>query len=215
MRLRQEVEIYLQEKNYPALVKQALQNPGVFKYLYRLFYHPYGLDRWRAIEGLGLITSAMAQDNPEGVREILRRLLWSMNDESGTTGWSSPEAVGEIVFHQPELFSEYISIVVYASEEEIFHRGVAWALGRIAQKRPDLMLEFQPLLREYLADPRPDVRGHAAWALGQMGTLAKASLPELRPLLGDDAQIEVYEGQEVVLREVGQLARRAIARIEN
>lgn len=214
MNMKEEVAMLLNEKRYAKLVGQALRNPGLLRYLYRLFYHPYGLARWRAIEGLGHISAAMAKENPEGVREILRRLLWAMNDESGTASWSSPEAIGEIIYHNPEKFQEYISIVVYASEEEIFHRGIAWALGRIAQRRSDLLEEYIPLLRDFLSHPKPDVRGHAAWSLGQMGAAARVALPELRALQQETTMIEMYHLQEITLKAVGEIASEAIKRLE-
>lgn len=215
MNMKKDMALLLNEKRYAELVDQALGNPGMLRYLYRLFYHPYGLERWRAIEALGHISAAMAKENPEGVREILRRQLWAMNDESGTASWSAPEAIGEIIYHNPEMFREYISIVVHASEEEIFHRGIAWALGRIAQRRPDLVDQYIPLLREFLSHPKPDVRGHAAWALAQMGGSARVALPELRTLQQENTVIETYHLQEIIPQTVGEIAKEAIKRLES
>ncbi|GAB6179548.1 hypothetical protein JCM14036_08670 [Desulfotomaculum defluvii] len=211
--LREEVNTLLKELRYSELVARALENPGIMRYLFRLLYHPYGLERWRAIEGLGCITEAMQQENPEAVREVIRRLLWSMNDESGTTSWSAPEAIGEIVYRKPEELQEFIPIVVNASEEEIFHRGIAWTLGRVGSKRPELVQEFIPLLRQFLSHPKPEVRGHAARSLGQIGCSARETLPGLQALLQDYQEIEVYEVSDMVYVQVKDLAERAMQRI--
>lgn len=211
--IREEVNNLLKDSRYQELVARALESPGILRYLFRLLYHPYGLTRWRAIEGLGCITEAMQQQNPEAVREVIRRLLWSMNDESGTTGWSAPEAIGEIIRRNPEEYKEFISIVVNASEEEIFHRGIAWTLGRIGSLRADLVQEFIPLLKDFLSHSRPEVRGYAARSLGQIGITAKEVLPALQGLLKDGQEIEVYQESEIANVKLGALAQVAIQRI--
>lgn len=43
--------------------------------------------RWRAIEGMGAVAHRMAGEDPEAVRNILRNLLWTINEESGGIGW--------------------------------------------------------------------------------------------------------------------------------
>lgn len=212
MSLREEVKILLSEGRYDELVNKALHNQGVIKYLLRLLYHPYGAERWWAIEGLGRISEAMEKTDPDAVRELIRRLLWSMNDESGTASWSAPEAVGEIIFRSPERFKEFISIVVYASEEEIFHRGIAWVLGRVGQVRPELVQEFIPLLIKFLNNPRPEVRAYSAWSLGQIGV--KEALPKLKELVDEQSLIEVYEEGKVHNKSVHQLVEEAISNIE-
>lgn len=214
MSLREEVNLLLSENKYDQLVERALQNRGVIKYLFRPLYHPYGVQRWQAIEALGRLTEAMAAKNPEAVKEILRRLLWSMNDESGSASWSAPETIGEIIYRSPELFKEFIPIVVNASEEEIFHRGIAWALGRIGQKRPDLVAEFIPLLINLLDHPRAEVRAYAARSLGHIGSPAKQALPKLENLLLDEAQIEVFADHNTLSQPVSQLAQEAIERLK-
>lgn len=213
MFLREEMNLLLSENRYEELVERALQNPAIIKYLFRPLYHPYGAQRWQAIEALGRVTEAMAQRDPEAVREIIRRLLWSMNDESGSASWSAPEAIGEIIYGNPDLFKDYVAIVVNASEEEIFHRGIAWSLGRIGRQRPDLVQEFLPLLVEFLRHPRAEVRGYAARALGQIGSPAGEALSKLKELVEDRTVVEVYEGNKIVSYQVNELAKEAIAKI--
>lgn len=200
----------LKEAKYDELVARALADRSVIKYLFQPLYHPYGTERWRAIKGLGHVGRELAKTDPGAARELIRRLLWSMNDESGTTGWSAPEAIGEIIYHNPEMFQEFIPIVVHASEEEIFHRGIAWTLGRLGQIRPGMVREFIPLLVKFLSHPRAEVRGYAAWSLGQMGT--GEALSGIENLLEDASRVEVYEGQEITMKGVNQLAREAISK---
>nr|WP_315990079.1 DVU0298 family protein [Desulforamulus aquiferis] len=152
-------------------------------------------------------------NNPEAVRELIRRLLWSMNDESGSAGWSAPEAIGEIIYHHPKAFGEFVPVVVNASGEDIFHRGILWTLGRIGQADPLLVIGYIPLLTNFLANPRPEVRGYAAWALGEIGV--KAALPTVQGLIDDKEKLEVYQNRELFIKSVDELAKEAIAKIKS
>lgn len=211
MSIRDEVKLLIRENRFEELIHRAMEDKGVIKFILRLLYHPFGKERWQAIEGLGCISDAMAKDDPEAVKELIRRLLWSMNDESGTASWSAPEAIGEIIFRNPIKFEEFVPVVVNASEEDIFHRGIVWALGRISQVNPKLVEEFIPLIINFLESPRPEVRGYAAWSLGQIKS--REALPLLANLLNDQADVEFYRDRELVIQTVEQLARQAIETI--
>jgi len=68
-----------------------------------------------------------------------------------------------------------------------FRRNVAVALGNWGAE------EAVPPLREALADPHPLVRGHAAWALGEVGT------PAARAALEARSRVEVDTGVRLEL----------------
>ena len=51
--------------------------------------------RSRAIASMGQVVATLANDNMESARIIMRRLMWSLNDESGGIGWGAPEAMGQ------------------------------------------------------------------------------------------------------------------------
>jgi hypothetical protein len=46
---------------------------------------------------MGEVMAHLADKDMESARVIMRRLMWSLNDESGGIGWGAPEAMGEIV----------------------------------------------------------------------------------------------------------------------
>ena len=102
--------------------------------------------RWRAISAFGTSVAACAQRDLETGRRIIRRLMWSLNDESGSIGWGAPEAMAEIMFGKEQLALEYAHILIsYISEEVNFleeirlQQGVLWGIGRLAQVHPDLI----------------------------------------------------------------------------
>ena len=45
--------------------------------------------KWHAVSALGAIVAALAEKEMESARIIMRRLMWSLNDESGSIGSGS------------------------------------------------------------------------------------------------------------------------------
>jgi hypothetical protein len=167
---------------------------------------------WRAVEAMGLAAGCIARDDPECVRNHLRRLYWLISEESGGQCWRAPEAMAEVVVHEPELFADYAPIVVFLIQEmaeedlERFRPGVLWAIGRLAAVAGDHIQEVLPAVTAALDDPDPQARGMAVWCLGQVG---RADLVAGRPdLLADEGAVDLYAEALLTRTSVGELARR-------
>jgi hypothetical protein len=110
---------------------------GARRYL-KALYSPVDRERFQAALDLGGYAEELWSDNPSSVRELLRRLSWSLNEESGATGWGAPEAIGEIAARIPEMEKLYGSVFPgYLSHAEVFldnavlDAGALWAIGRL------------------------------------------------------------------------------------
>lgn len=175
-RRRQALEERLRSRDLEGLRQLATSDPNLLSGLVGLLNERDDLLRWRAIEALGLLCAERAvQDEEEGmaaVRDLVRRQLWSMNDESGNVAWHAAEAVGEILYRVPPLADEFAHILLQHLEMPIFRAGVLWAVGRLASARPELLKERAAELPPFLEDPDPLVRAHAAWALANLGVEA-------------------------------------------
>jgi hypothetical protein len=90
---------------------------------------------WKAIETMGAIARGASPEQMVVLRETIRRLIWSMTDESGGIGWSAPEMMGEIIRNNPGEFLDLVPILWSFREEELFTASVLWAMGRIAEVR--------------------------------------------------------------------------------
>lgn len=210
-----EIQRLVEDRNFESLLAWADFDRRVLSRLIPYTYQPDGLLRWRAVEALGLAAGRIADRDPEFVRGILRRLLWSLSDESGGIGWSAPEAIGEIVANRPNLFADYAPIVISLFdnlEEEFFRPGIIWAIGRIAQVAPDRMRDaYQPVVA-FLNDTDPQLRGLACWCLGYLGIpLAAARLSQLT---NDEGQLLMYIKGDLRTVTVGSLARRAVKTVQ-
>jgi hypothetical protein len=166
--------------------------------------------RWRAVRGLGLAASRLAEEDLESAREVMRRLAWSLADESGAMGWGAPEAMAEIMFHHRGLATEFAHVLVsYVGEGgtrpdgDLLLPGVLWGLGRLGSAWPDLLEGCPGHLDLYLRSGEAPLRGLAAWALARMGALT----PErAEPLLDDDAEFSLNLDGELVTRRVRDVA---------
>ncbi|MFZ5646160.1 MAG: DVU0298 family protein [Bacillota bacterium] len=204
--LKEEFVALLKERRIDRIAGLVAEKRGNLRYLSRLLYHQEDLVRWRAIEAMGEVADRLADDDPEGVRIILRNLLWSINEESGGIGWSAPHCIGEIVHRRPDMFGEFASIVLYFTDEEMLKRGVLWAAARIAQSRPELVSEEVPRLTGFLEDPDPVVRGYTLRFLAFMGE--RLDFDHYSGLLNDTGEVPVYENGELKVTTVADLAAR-------
>jgi hypothetical protein len=152
-----------------ALESWASAEPRAELVLQALLYDGEDLIGWRAVEALGRVAAVRARGAVEPVREILRRVLWLMNDESGGLLRAGPQVMGSVLAHVPALRREFGTIVASFLEEEPFRVGTRWGLWRLAAEAPDVVAQEAERLAASCADPDPAVRGHAAAALRAAG----------------------------------------------
>ncbi len=190
---------------------QRLINP-----LLSFLYSTEAQVKWRAVTAVGLVVASMADDDLEAARTIMRRLMWSLNDESGGIGWGAAEAMGEIMARQPRLAEEYHRILLsYIREDgnrldhEALETGALWGLGRLAMTRPDLLGDAALHLLPYLHSRNSDQRGLAAWALCFLGATVPPSV--CGSLLQDPVEITIYEKETFSRYRLADLAARLLA----
>jgi len=113
--------------------------------LISLFFNSDNIVRFRAIYFFGKLISIIADNNIEDARIIMRRLMWSLNDESGGIGWGAPEAMAEAMANNNILAIEYFHILLsYIKEDGNFlefdalRKGALWGLARLSPIYPDL-----------------------------------------------------------------------------
>jgi hypothetical protein len=143
----------LLERNDLAAAARAGSEPGGLRVLESLLLDPAELVRWRAAEALGRAAALRARLGLEPVRELLRRTLWLMNDESGGIAWQGPQVLGAVLAEVPRLVDEFGPLLAGLVDEEPFRVGARWALWRLASAQPQLAALAAPALAASLADP--------------------------------------------------------------
>ena len=110
----------------------------------------------KAVIAMGEVVSRMAETDLESARTVMRRLTWSLNEESGWIGWGSAEAMGEIMARNETLAKEYhnllISFVIEGTNNYLLYdklrEEVLLGLKRLSQVHPQLVKQAQHLLQE-------------------------------------------------------------------
>ncbi len=151
----------------------------------------------------------------ESARVIMRRLMWSLNDESGGIGWGAPEAMAEIMASHAGLAEEFVRVFIsYLDPEgnfleyEVLQRGLLWGLVRLAGVRPALVKQASDYLLPYIRSSDPVLRGLAVWAAGL--TAAEGCVSLIQTLLDDESQLRVYSNDHFATYSVNELAKQSL-----
>lgn len=183
----------------------AGRESGVAAQLLKFLYAPHELLHWRAVEGLGRLAGAY----PRQVQKLIGRLLYLLNEDSGSFGWGAAAALGEIGRHQISLVAEIIPMFCGFLEEDFSRASMLWGVGRLGERHPELLTEVLPLVTPLLGHGDPQVRALAAWCLGK--ARYRKAAEALRDLLRDTAAVQLYDQGELRRATVGQVARAALA----
>lgn len=195
----------LQEGDFPGLVELADRESGVATQLLLFLFAPHELLHWRAVEGLGYVAGAY----PRQVQILLGRLLYLLNEDSGSFGWGAAAALGEIGRHQISLVADIIPMFCGFLDEEFCQGPMLWGLGRLGEAHPELLTEALPQITSSLAHGDPQIRALAAWCLGKVRH--REAAPALQALAGDEGPAQLYDRGELRQTTVGQVAREALA----
>ena len=196
----------------------------VLNTLFSALCNPLDQVRWNAVMCFGTIVPRLAEERIEEARVIMRRFLWSLNDESGGIGWGAPESLAEIMCHCGQLRREYLHMLIsYMCEdgEEFFQdgnylelpmlqRGLLWGIGRLCQCHRDEMIEQNIVekVAAYLSSTDSAVSGLAIWSLGLLQ--AKSTGQRIAPFLDKVKVIQIYKDNFLQDVELGFLAEEAL-----
>jgi hypothetical protein len=176
--------------------------------------------KWRAVMALGRVTADRAEGNLEPGREVMRRLVWGMNDESGTAGFGMAEGMGAILAAHPGLRSEFINLLISYLKPHYLNlvhpgiqHGIIWGLGWVAQA--DFQALRQGKVKEaalpLLGRKDRQLKGLCAWLLGGLGDADACAA--LRPLLGEPGPVILFDGREIVESSLERITRESLIKL--
>ncbi len=225
-RIKLELLILLEKRQTSEISNFLERYPDhlVLNTLFSALCNPLDRVRWNAVICFGTIVPRLAEERIEEARVIMRRFLWSLNDESGGIGWGAPESLAEVMCHCGQLRREYLHMLIsYMCEdgEEFFQdgnylelpmlqRGLLWGIGRLCQCHRDEMIEQNIVenVAAYLSSTDSTVSGLAIWALGLLQ--AKTTAQRIAPFLDEDKVIQIYRDNFLQDVELGVLAEEAL-----
>ncbi|WP_457577295.1 DVU0298 family protein [Desulfomarina sp.] len=154
-------------------------------YLFLALCHPDEQVRWNSVNCFGRVVPRLAEENPEEARVVMRRFLWSLNDESGGIGWGCPEAMAEIMCYSSILRNEYLHMLISYMKQDgeeihqdgnylelpMLQRGLLWGIARLCQLHGEEMAGKNIVddVTAYLDSTDLHVVALAIWTLGLLG----------------------------------------------
>ena len=227
LEIKRTIQHALEQNDLEKIASLAQQNRRVISTLIRCAYDKETLTGWRAIKAIGRAARALVNHDEEFLRVTIRKLLWSLSDESGGIGWSAPEMLGEIVSAAPEKFSDIIPLIaeVYEAEERVFRPGIVYALARIADSAPELVAGYQKILIRSLTDKDPLVKIHALTLVEQLWAVIGKNnlwtveyhdriLKIIKSSINENGVAWIYLNDRFIDVEVGELAKKVANKIE-
>ncbi len=178
----------------------ATEDPTMDDVLVSLSFEADRERAMRAAQAMGWCAAHRARADVDQVRDRIRRLLWSMNHESGSLVWMAPDIIGEMVANVPSLAPEYTRVLAAFINLPPFVEGVHRAVARIASVSPGSAGYLAPYLEHATRHPDAVRRLNAALALARIdATKAQATIERLGE---DQAPVPFYDHATGRLREM-------------
>ncbi len=208
--IKSDVKGLLERYDLKSIIELAMDNPRIVSALISMSYDKNSLLTWRAMEAMGLVVAAISKNSPEQAGEIVRRLLWSITEESGGIGWTAIEMLAEIVVNDPERYRNLVALLMEFYDEEIFKDGVLYAIGRIGGRRPELLVDYSDKIEGIISDGMsskyPRVRGLALIAYNRLrDRLQNIDHKQINRLKKDESTFNVYEKGRLINRRVNEV----------
>jgi hypothetical protein len=212
--VKQQVSELLRSKDQNSLLDLCEKDRRFWQEVrFRLYDIDEGL-RWPAIETVSKFMLRLWDSGKnEKVRIYVRTLFWSMTDESGGIGWSSPQTIAEIIVNIPELIDPYGSMMIaYSIEEPSLVKGGLWGIGRLGRRIADTVGFFKEKVLATFRSDDEETLGLAAWAMGEVG-FAHA-LPFLNKLQLGNGPVRIYIDGAFCDKNLNQWVQEAVTKIE-
>jgi len=151
MRLSEEVRELLQGGRETELRDRAVRDPRLVRPLLARLYDPAGDIRERAARALGHAAAA----HPDLGREVARRLLWALNDESATNGVYGIPALGQIGRRAPDLVAPHVPALARMAWDQGLRLPILEALSEVARTAPGLVAPDLDAIEPHVDVTRP------------------------------------------------------------
>ena len=202
----------VQNRDADGLVALCFDDKKTLRLLQRQLYEPDEDKRWAVARLIGEVCSRVATRQPGMVSDLLH-LLFEACSDSASTNWGAVESIGFIIAERPDIYGSFTRHLLAYIGDPSTRVQVLWALGTIAEKRPDLVrnTSFYQLIG-LLDSPVPAVKGHMLRILGRLK--AREVAGKIRMLQEETTPVVIYENGLPVATDIGSLAREALQLIE-
>lgn len=204
---KKEIERLVYDYQIESLLAYADEDHRILRDLKRLLYSVDDLQRSRAAEAMGKVAARISLSDPGIISRLLQGLFTAINDTAASS-WGYIETIGEIIKNNPRQFAGYLPQIYQFTRDRALLPDVLKALANIGLFFPNLIrrntTRFMPLLH----DPDPIIRGYAVLLMKNLK--AKEAEGDLKQLLDDQSEIDVYQNGEINRLNIGRLAKEAL-----
>lgn len=202
----------VQNRDADGLVALCFDDKKTLRLLQRQLYEPDEAKRWAIASFIGEVCSRVAMRKPGMVSDLLH-LLFEACSDSAASNWGAVESIGSIIAARPDIYGSFTRHLLAYIGDPSTRAQVLWALGTIAEKRPDLVrnTSFYQLIG-LLDSPVAAVKGYMVRLLGRLQ--AKEVAGRIRALQDDTTVLIIYENGLPVKTDLGTLAKEAMQLIE-
>jgi hypothetical protein len=130
--LRERVMAAIQRGRIDELESLLREEKPALRCLVSLSYHPDPTVRTMAARGIGLAS----RHHPTRVAETLRRLIWAMNEESGTNATAAPDVFRAVAEERPELLLPLLGDLMRLSADPTLHDALVEISRTVAKSDP-------------------------------------------------------------------------------
>lgn len=200
---------YIMEQNYQAIVEVGRENNArALRYVQMNIWGDYrNKQRWYAISALEALARAYAADHDEIYRNVIRRAVWAMADESGNVPWAAPEMMTAVIKAAPKQYQEFVKIMITNGlDSPMCHLGVLWSVGYLG---PDYLAEIEPYMKrilKFLEHKDGELRGTAVWALKRLQY--EPAFAKIDSMADDGAEVWIYEDGSLQQRTISQIVNK-------
>ena len=197
---------YINEQNYEAIVEAGRENNArALRYVQMNIWGDYrNAQRWHSISALAALAKEYAYDNEEIYRNVIRRAVWAMADESGNVPWAAPEMMSAVIKACPQHYKEFVKIMITNGlDSPMCHLGVLWSVGYLGKDYAGEIEPFMPKLLKFLDHKDPEMRGTAVWALKQLQY--EPAFAKINSMADDDAEFWIYENGMLQQKSIRQI----------
>ncbi len=129
MSLRRDIRDALARDDLATAERLLAENRAGLRHVTGLTYHQDEVTRQRASRAIALA----GKHHPKQVQEIVRRLIWAMNEEAGTNAAFAPDTLRAIAEEVPELMLPMVpDLMRLAHDDEGLREGLGHALRAVA-----------------------------------------------------------------------------------
>ncbi len=205
---KKQITTYIAEQNYDAIVEIGRENNArALRYVQMNIWGDYrNPQRWYAISALEALAAAYAADHDEIYRNVIRRAVWAMADESGNVPWAAPEMMTAVISACPQQYREFIKIMITNGlDSPMCHLGVLWSVGHLGSAHLDEMEPFMKRIVKFLDHKDEELRGTAVWALKQLQY--EPASDKINSMADDAAEFWIYADGTLQKQTISQLVQ--------